>query len=438
MTLNEKKELIFDVLKIDKKEANKINEITRNSFFIDRSPERNKILETLYIGNPYIKLESFPKREYPYYKYTKHLIGKTDIIENKGLSLIEKHSNKYKNNIYLSIDIDLQKKALDELKQELINYDANYGFFLFVDLKKEEILINAYDYNTKNLKKDFDDSLMPIIHLSYEFGSVFKPFTVYSALSYKLLDLEEKFNVHNPLKFYSGNKIVKDLIKNEEPLLTKDILKKSSNVGAVLINRKLDCKNQFKNTIEELGLLDTASITNEIKTVNIDSPKFSKKGNNCDTMSYGYSLSVTPIHLINAYARMITGNKQFKAKIIKDKKYKKLNLNQNSSEINKLLFYANESEHKLYKKCLIAGKTGTANDTSVKKQSKNNNNVSYISYFPYHKPRYLALTFMNNPRNSDGAYLTAGNTVKNSYYSILEKILFSLEVSSCGENVNTI
>ena len=99
MTLNEKKELIFDVLKIDKKEANKINEITRNSFFIDRSPERNKILETLYIGNPYIKLESFPKREYPYYKYTKHLIGKTDIIENKGLSLIEKHSNKYKNNI---------------------------------------------------------------------------------------------------------------------------------------------------------------------------------------------------------------------------------------------------------------------------------------------------------------------------------------------------
>ena len=61
-----------------------------------------------------------------------------------------------------------------------------------------------------------------------------------------------------------------------------------------------------------------------------------------------------------------------------------------------------------------------------------------MSYFPYNKPRYLSFTFMNNPKKSNSNYLTAGNTVKNSFYNIIEQIIFSLELKLCEQNIDTI
>jgi cell division protein FtsI/penicillin-binding protein 2 len=140
---------------------------------------------------------------------------------------------------------------------------------------------------------------------------------------------------------------------------------------------------------------------------------------------------------------MITGKGDFEVNITKQRNFKDLNLDTVSSNINRLLFYANESDHMLYRSCLVAGKTGTADDKSIIKDNevmspKVYNNVTYMSYFPYNKPRYLALTFMNHPKKTKFKYLTAGNTVKNSFYNIMDQILFSLEVSSCDKDLSTI
>ena len=40
----------------------------------------------------------------------------------------------------------------------------------------------------------------------------------------------------------------------------KDILKNSSNRGAILIRRKLDCQKEFKNDFSNLGLLENVSV----------------------------------------------------------------------------------------------------------------------------------------------------------------------------------
>tara|TARA_B110000902_G_scaffold43020_1_gene47216 strand:+ start:177 stop:1763 length:1587 start_codon:yes stop_codon:yes gene_type:complete len=434
--------LINDIRIIKPTVAEKINELSNNFFFIDRSPNKKQISETIYLGNPEIKFEKFYKRNYPFKQYTDNLIGQMN-IDNEGKSLIEKHINSYNQNLKLSINIDLQKEVSDLLSEELKIYDANYALFILVDLLKEEILVNSYVHNNNYLEKKFDASVMPSINHRHEFGSVFKPITVYSALNNGVLDLEEYFDVTKPLKHFSGNKFIKDLFPVKVPIRTKDVLKESSNIGAVLINRKLDCKKQFKVDLGKLGLLSPVNIMDEIKSVNPLQPKsYTRKGNYCDNLAFGYALAVSPINLINAYARMITGKIDFEANIIKQKTFKDLNLNEISTEINRLLYYANESDHKLYRSCLIAGKTGTANDkTSIKIEDPNKkilNNVTYMSYFPYNQPRYLALTFMNNPKISKSGYLTAGNTVKNSFYNIMERILFSLELSSCGKIIKTI
>ena len=66
---------------------------------------------------------------------------------------------------------------------------------------------------------------MPIKDLLFEFGSVFKPFTVYSALKNKKIDLNEFFDVDQPV--YIGSKLIDDYPRNSNsPLQVKDILKK--------------------------------------------------------------------------------------------------------------------------------------------------------------------------------------------------------------------
>jgi cell division protein FtsI/penicillin-binding protein 2 len=95
-----------------------------------------------------------------------------------------------------------------------------------------------------------------------------------------------------------------------------------------------------------------------------------------------------------------------------------------STSINKLLFYANETSEELYKNFLVAGKTGTADISN-----KSSQNVTYISYFPYNNPKYLSLTFMSNPKNKYGPYMTAGNTVKPVFFNILKEIYVNLDLS---------
>ena len=440
---NYKNVLIKDINILSPKIAKQINDLTSNFFFIDRSPSKKKILETLYLGNPEIKLDRFYKRNYPFNAYTKNLIGKMD-IDNVGQSLIEKQMNSFDQFLKLSINIDLQKEASDILDKELIKYDANYGLFILVDLLKEELLVNTYNANRNYLNLKFDDSVMPSISNKYEFGSVFKPITVYSALNNNVLNLDEYFDVTEPLKRYTGNGYITDLFPVKEKIQTKDVLKRSSNIGAALINRKIDCSGQFKKDLNNLGLLNSVSIMENIKTIEPSQPlHYTRKGNYCDNLAFGYALSVSPINLINAYSRMITGKEDFEVNITKQRNFKDLNLDSVSSNINKLLFYANESDHMLYRSCLVAGKTGTADDKSIIKDNEDMspkiyNNVTYLSYFPYNKPRYLALTFMNHPKKTKSKYLTAGNTVKNSFYNIMDQILFSLEISSCDKDISTI
>ena len=111
----------------------------------------------------------------------------------------------------------------------------------------------------------------------------------------------------------------------------------------------------------------------------------------------------------------------------KQEKQNKNKYNQISNTINKLLFYANETNNDLYKNFLVAGKTGTA-DQTVSSNEKIQN-VTYVSFFPYNNPKYLNLIFMQNPKESYGKFMTAGNTVKPSFYNLLKEIYIYLDLS---------
>ena len=385
------------------------------------------IKETLFKGDPSYQFEKILTRKHPYKKVLSNFLGQVN-IDHEGISLIEKEIQSFKENFNLSIDIEIQQKVFSSLQSDTSKLNPDFSLNVLINLEKEEIMSSVYIANDS---KKFDQSLMPLKDLTFEFGSVFKPFTVYSALNHGKLDLLEYFNVDEPV--YIGQKEIKDFSPSEIPLQVKDILKKSSNRGAILIRRKLDCQKEYKFDLDNLGLLKPVDLGFGLISTSPIVNNF--RGSYCDNIPFGYGLSVSPIQLLNAYGKIITGRDDFRAKILKQDGIKKNIFNSNSNHINKMLFYANEINNELYQNFLVAGKTGTA-DKII--DNKTIQNVAYISYFPYNNPKYLSFTFMQNPKNKYGPFMTAGNTVKPTFFNILKSIYMNLDLSILSEEVTDI
>ena len=389
--------------------------------YLKRDVPLNNILELIYKGNPYIKYEKILTRKYPYSTIINNMIGHTN-IDHQGVSLIEKFIDKNNNDVDLSLDIRVQKKIYESLYNDTKNLNPDYAMNVLVDLSSEEIVSNVFLDNREVNR--FDQTLLPLKDLKFDFGSVFKTFTVYSALKNQKIDLNEYFDVDQPV--YIGNKLINDFPRNSKiPMQVADILKKSSNRGAILIRRNLDCQNEFKFDLDQIGLLKSTKIGFGMKSVEPTINNF--RGSYCDNIPFGYGLSISPIQLINAYGKIITGRHNFEASFEKKEKQKENKYNKISNTINNLLFYANETNNDLYKNFLVAGKTGTADQTISNNEKFQN--VTYISFFPYNNPKYLNFTFMQNPKEKYGKFMTAGNTVKPTFYNLLKEIYMYLDLS---------
>jgi len=398
-----------------------IKNIKNRVKYLKRNVPLIEILEQIYKGDPYIKFEKILTRKYPYSTITSNMIGHTN-IDHKGISLVEKFIHKNNKDVDLSLDIQIQKKIYDSLYNDTKNLNPDYAINVLVDLNSEEIVSNVFIDN-RNINR-FDQTLLPLKDLKFDFGSVFKTFTVYSALKNKKIDLNEYFDVDQPV--FIGSKIINDFPRNSNiPMQVKDILKQSSNRGAILIRRNLDCQDEFKVDLDQIGLLNSTDIGFDL--ISIEPTVNNFRGRYCDNIPFGYGLSISPIQLINAYGKIITGRDNFNASFEKNEKQNKNKYNKISNTVNKLLFYANETDNELYKNFLVAGKTGTADQITFNDEKFQN--VTYISFFPYNNPKYLNLTFMQNPKEKYGKYMTAGNTVKPSFFNILREIYMYLDLS---------
>ena len=81
------------------------------------------------------------------------------------------------------------------------------------------------------------------------------------------------------------DKIINDFPRNSEiPMQVGDILKKSSNRGAILIRRNLDCQDEFKVDLDQIGLLKSTNIGFGMKSVEPTVNNF--RGSYCDNIPF--------------------------------------------------------------------------------------------------------------------------------------------------------
>mgnify|MGYP001360248956 CR=1 FL=1 len=358
------------------------------------------------MGEKGIIFEPFQSRIYTHGNLFSHIVGQVD-YDNYGVSGVEKYFDKElkdknlsKQPLELTLDTNIQYLISKELNEALITFNAKGGASLLMDVNNGEILslvsLPNFDINERAAVKD-KKYINKITKGVYELGSIFKTFTVALALENNLV--KPKTIVNNITKSIKCSKYeISDIKEFPKSLSVEDILIRSSNIGTLLIARKIG-EEKYKQFLKNSELLKSPSIQLE----EVGRPlKFDWNKCKLETVSYGHGIATTPLQALAVYAALTNGGAIIKPNLIKNKKnnnYGRLISKKTSDDINKILRKIVTDEEGTASLAdaygyNVGGKTGTSQNYNNKSENLN----TFISVFPSHKPKYALLVMLENPQ----------------------------------------
>ena len=386
----------------------------KSHFWIKRNVSNYKLQQVYDIGETGIEITPSYLRKYPHDELVSHILGDVD-IDNIGIAGIEKSFNqklvKNENEFISSIDIQIQYAVRDELLNGIKKYKALGASGILMDINSGEIIsmVSLPDFNPNQPVEDiqsegkyFNKNTLGV----YEFGSVMKTFTTAIGLEENIFNLNTKFAV--PKRIKVGKNRVEDVHAACDQLecSVKDIFVQSSNVGTIQMVRDIGTNLQ-QIYLDRLGLLSR---------ININLPELASpqqpdpwRDVNRDSISYGYGLSISPLHLTVATAAVLNGGYLVKPSLEKinkeDLKVFDQIFSKKTSDEMKYLFnqvVLNGSAKEAFKesesKLIVGGKTGTARTIKNGTYDRDHKMTSFISVFPIHEPKYILLTVIDRPR----------------------------------------
>ena len=394
------------------------------------SPKQEKALFEL--GQPGIYFGNREYRFYPHGSLASHVIGYTKVnqfgvnyAEILGISGFEKAFEnrlaikiqpKNKNNaISLSLDLPVQAEVENVLKEWQKRMGAKAGGVVMMDIHSGEILALAstpdFDANKERgmleKKKDTSVYFNRVVQGVYEMGSTFKIFSVAQGLEESLFNLDTLIDTK---AFMVNSRKIKDKYKFNSKSSVYEIIVRSSNVGSARLALMIG-ERGLKEIYSTLGLLEPVGL--ELREANLTQPIVPKDWSDITlaTISYGYGISVSLLHLAKAYA--ILGNGGFSVEPTILKKNQDFSIGprvlkkRTSDEILKLL-EAVVTDQRGTAKILgsehyrIGGKTGTAEKISVGKKGYQKDKVisNFVGLFPLKKPKYVIAAFLDEPENN--------------------------------------
>lgn len=234
-------------------------------------------------------------------------------------------------NLRLTIDMRLQAICEEELDRGLRHFRAKRGCMIVVEPKTGDILAMvsrpSFNLNTKNLITQMGEQKGEVKNAKgeretgdfnfacqarYEPGSTFKVITATTAIDKKILGLNSPVSC-DWFSVGGGSKPITDRPFHYGSLTVGQVLKKSSNPGAARI--ALACKwPAFKEYLHRFGV-DTKA---DIDLPNGGACIVSDGSNivNFSRMAYGYSISVSPLHMAMVYAAIANKGVRMKPRLI--------------------------------------------------------------------------------------------------------------------------
>jgi len=370
------------------------------------------------LGDKAIKFEEQITRLYPQENLFSHIIGQID-NENNGISGIEKFFDyelkTRKEPLKLTVDTDIQFLIREELIkfQEIFRNIGSAGILMNVNNGEILSMVSLPDFNI-NKRKNLKD--IKYINRAtkglYEFGSVFKTFTIASGLNENVIATDTEFLDSKKSINCGDNQIIREYDeKMPSDLTAEEILIRSGNVGSVRIARKIGVE-KHKFFLKNIGILE--KIDFDIEEVGRPSLIEWHEGCKLETVSFGHGINTTSLQLAKAYSIISNGGYDIKPTLIKNdlnkKKTKKRILKEGISKKMNLILRkivstkdgtAGLADVKGYE---VGGKTGTAQQPSKNGGYSKIKINTFVGIFPVEKPKYVLIIVLEAPKTSKDYY----------------------------------
>ncbi len=436
--------------------------ITQNVIQFDRSIERTYYKPEVYknlvgfIG--YTATSSAQKvgvfgieRQYERYLKEKVLERQNLYTKNRGLKLpFSKESVKISlngKNIYTTIDSDVQFILNDEVRKKFISSGSEEAYGVIMDPNNGKVLATSYYtiFKNKALRN-------PIFQNQMEPGSIFKPIIVASALDAGLVSKYTKFDIGEG-RITKYRHTIKEASRNTKGVLTtEEVLKKSSNVGMVMIGDKFT-NQEFEEYLKRFGFYDKTDIDfpGEIKPYTVPYKKWD--GLKKSTMSFGQGIAVTPIQMVTAFSSLINGGILYKPYLV-DKITDengvvvrrnlpteiRRTISENLSDEMRLMLEKVVNEGTVKKGKVedyrVGGKSGTAQLSTKGGYLKENYLSSVIGFFPVERPKYVVLVMFLKPKGETIFEKFGGATAAPVFGEIVKRITKTKNILS--ENISSL
>jgi cell division protein FtsI (penicillin-binding protein 3) len=334
----------------------------------------------------------------------------------------------------LSIDRRIQYLAYRDLKQKVLETGAASGSAVVLDIATGEVLAmaNVPSFNPNAVESGNRDSHRNrAVTDLFEPGSTMKPLTVAAALEAGVITPHTLFDT-SPGWIPNGRYRTTDT-HNYGTLDTTGVIRKSSNVGASLIARRLTDR-QFYDFAHRFGYGQSTHSGFPGEAAGLLPTPDRWSGTTKQTMSYGYGLSVTPLQVARAYAALANGGTMHDPTFVKGQATPTTQVltPQLAHEIVKMMQTVTEPGGTATRAAIlgyhVAGKTGTARVASGGGYSN-----KYVSFFaglvPVDNPRFAMAVVINEPDTSKGWSFGGGGYVSAPvFHDVMEGALRLMDV----------
>ena len=317
--------------------------------------------------------------------------------------------------VLTTIDVKIQDIAENALMKMMVENEAEHGTCIVMEVKTGKIKAIA------NLGRQTDGSYFEDLNYAItkaEPGSTFKLVTMLSVLEDKYVSLNNSVNLEGGVWKTAGRTVYDSEKHGRENVTVKEAFELSSNVGMAKLVTSYYSSNpgKFIDHIRRLKL-DSATgidLLGESRPV-VPTPKSKYwSAPTLPWMSFGYNLSLTPLHTLTLYNAIANNGTMMKPylvnAIMKDGRVEKQYEPQ--VRIDKV---CSDQTLKQLKECLegvviegtaksmqspyyaIAGKTGTALVANgTRGYADHIYQSSFAGYFPANDPQYSCIVVIRN------------------------------------------
>lgn len=332
-------------------------------------------------------------------------------------------------NVSLTIDVDLQEIAREELQEAIETTGARGGDILVTDPATGDILAVVSI-------RDGDAAGVAAINTANEPGSTLKPFTVAAILSNGVGTLDDLVDIGNGSWTVAG-RTLNDVHPKASTLTLADALRVSSNVGvAKMATSRLSHRQQYE-MLRDFGFGMPTGLPIPGETSGVLRKPDDWSGQSAVSLAVGYEISVSPLQLAMAYGALANGGRLMAPRLVREVRgvdgslierpeprlIRQVIDGEVARDVSRVLVEVTESgtgTRARLTSFAVAGKSGTSRAYRADGgYAAGEYFATFVGFFPAEDPQLLAYVKLNGPEGVYYGGATAAPVIRATMEAVL-------------------